>query len=422
MSVWAEIVGAGYVAAGGPRDAVDGVVPAWVVRPGDVGEVQACVRAAAAARATLVATGLGAHLDVGAPPSRCDVLLRLDRLARVVDHQAGDMTVTAEAGCPLAVVADALAAAGQWLPLDPPRPRSTTVGGLVAANLSGPLRAAQGRVRDLLIGIRTVGADGALVAGGGRVVKNVAGYDLPKLHVGALGTVGVVVEATFKVRPRPEREEAVVIACGSVEAAAETALAVADASAQPLWLELAGPGGLPEGPGDGAAVVVGLGGIPAEVEHGRAAVTDLARARGLRALAVEDGAALRAGLADFAVEPAAAVLRAALLPTGVGALVADATARGRAAGVGLRCLAHAASGVVRIAVPRADVVAPLVGALRPGLEAVGGSLVVERATPAVKHAVDVWGDPGPGIALMRRVKETFDPAGLFAPGRFVGGL
>jgi glycolate oxidase FAD binding subunit len=422
VSGWAAIVGADHVSPGGPGEAVDGVVPAWVVRPGDVAEVQACVRAAAAEGAALVASGLGAHLDMGAPPSRCTLRLGLDRLARVVDHQAGDMTVTAEAGCPLAVLADALSAAGQWLPLDPPRPGSTTVGGLIAANLSGPLRASQGRVRDLLIGIRTVGADGALVASGGRVVKNVAGYDLPKLHVGALGTVGVIVEATFKVRPRPEREEAVVIACRSVEVAAEAALAVMSGNVSPLWLELAGPGGLPEGPGDGAAVVVGLAGIAEEVHEERVRTMDLARARGLGALTVADGAALRTRLADFAVEPAGAVLRAGVLPTEIGGLVAEVTARGRASGAPLRCLAHAASGVVRIAVPRPDAVAPLVAVFRAGLEARGGSLVVERAGTAVKAEVDVWGDAGPGMGLMRRVKAAFDPSGVLAPGRFVGGL
>src|SRR6185295_4492682 len=192
------------------------------------------------------------------------VLLRLDRLARVVDHQAADMTVTVEAGCPLPALAAVLAAAEQWLPLDPPRPEATTVGGMIAANLAGPLRASQGRVRDLLLGVRVVEASGALVASGGRVVKNVAGYDLPKLHVGALGTVGVIVEATFKVRPRPACEAAVLIACRTARDAAEAAEGILDSHAAPLWIEVAGPGGLAEGPGEGAAVAVGLGGIAEE--------------------------------------------------------------------------------------------------------------------------------------------------------------
>src|SRR3989454_141950 len=330
---WADIVGAEYVAPGGP---VDGVEPAWVVRPGSVAEVRECVRAAARAGASLVVQGLGAHMSVGAPPARLDVVLGLDRLVRVVDHQAGDMTVTVEAGCTLA----------------------------------------------------------------------------------ALATLGVIVEATFKVRPRPACEEAVVIAARSVEAAAETALGVMASEVAPLWLEVGGPGALPEGPGDGAAVVVGLAGIAEEVAHARARTLELARARGLRAITVADGAALRARLADFALEPAEAVLRAAMLPTEVGAFIARA---GRS-GAALRCLGHAASGVVRVAVPEARAVAGLVAALRPGLEARGGSLVVERATPEVKAQVDVWGDPGEGVALMRGIKAAFDPGGLFAPGRFVAGI
>jgi glycolate oxidase FAD binding subunit len=420
VTPWSDIVGAVHVAPGVAEDAVDGVVPAWVVRPGSVAEVQACVRVAAASGLGLAASGLGAHLDVGAAPARLDVLLRLDRLARLLDHQAGDMTVTVEAGCRLETLAQVLAAAGQWLPLDPPRPEATTVGGLVAANLSGPLCASQGRVRDLLIGIRVVGADAACVAGGGRVVKNVAGYDLPKLHVGALGTVGVIVEATFKVRPRPACEEAVVVFCPGLAAAAEMALVLLDDAAGPLWVEVAGAGSLPGSAGDGVAV--GFGGAAEEVAEGCARAVAAARSRGRQAVAVPDGPSLRSRLAGAAAEPAAAVLRAAMLPTQVGEFMESAAARARAAGVAVRCMAQAASGVVRLAVMEAGAVASLVRALRPGLEAQGGSLVVERAIPAVKAAVDVWGDPGPGMALMRGVKAAFDPAGLFAPGRFVGGL
>jgi glycolate oxidase FAD binding subunit len=422
LSTWADVVGGAHARLGTPADAVDGVVPAWVVCPGSVREVQACLVAAAARGAAVVATGCGAHLDVGAPPVRVDVLLRLDRLGRVLDHQAGDMTVTAEAGCRLDVLAPVLAAAGQWLPLDPPRPAATTLGGLVAADLSGPLRASQGRVRDLLLGLRVVDATGALVSGGGRVVKNVAGYDLPKLHVGALGTVGVIVETTFKVRPRPAHEEAVVIACPRVADAASTAEAALDAPTPPFWLEVAGPDAVPEGPGDGAAVVAGVAGVAEEVADGRACLLTLARARGLCALTVADAAALRARLADFALEPAAAVLRASTLPAEVGATMEAVVAAARRVGVAVRVLAHAANGVVRAAVAVPDGVGDLVRALRPSLEARGGALVVERAAPEVKRGLDVWGDVGAALPLMRRLKRAFDPDAVLAPGRYVGGI
>jgi len=411
---WAEIVGRDFVAPGSVDDQVDGVAPDRVVRPGTVAEVQAAVRTGAA----LVASGFGAHLDIGAPPRRLDVLVRLDRLDSILDHEAADMTVTVESGCPLATLQDALASAGQWLPLDPPRPQRTTVGGLIAANLGGPLRASQGGVRDLLLGLHVVGAGGTLVRGGGRVVKNVAGYDLPKLHVGALGSVGVVVQATFKVRPRPEREAAVVIGCRSGPEAAEAALVLRDVL-DPLWIEVSGAGGLPDGPGDGAAVAVGVAGLATEVEHGGRLVEEHATSRGWRTVRVEDGRALRARLGEFDVEPAAALLRAATLPGKIGPLLGAVDAAAARHGASVRTLAHAANGVVRIAVARAGDVPPVVRELRPRLEADGGSLVLHRAGPAVKAAVDVWGDLGPGRHLMRRIKEAFDPDGIFAPGRFV---
>ncbi len=301
-SRWAELVGAARAQQGTAADAVDGVVPAWVVRPGTIAEVQAVVGAAAGDGAALVASGLGAHLDMGAPPRRVDLLLRLDRLDAVLDHEAADMTVRVQAGCTLSRLDGVLAMAAQWLPTDPPRPEATTVGGLLAAGLAGPLRASQGTVRDLLLGLRWVGADGRVVASGGRVVKNVAGYDLHKLHVGALGSVGVLVEATFKVRPRPEREEAVVVACRSAAQAAELGLDVRDA-VDPLWLEVAGPRALADGPGDAAALAVGIAGDQAEVAAGRATVVALVERAGLRGLPVGDGASLRARLGAFPVAP-----------------------------------------------------------------------------------------------------------------------
>jgi glycolate oxidase FAD binding subunit len=387
---------------------VAGVVPRWVVRPADVSQVQAVVRE----ERPLVASGLGAHLAIGARPRSLEVLLRLDRLDHVIAHEAGDMTVTVQGGCPFGRLARVLAAAGQWLPLDPPSPEATTAGGLIAANLAGPLRASQGTVRDLLLGIRVVGEGGALVTGGGRVVKNVAGYDLPKLHVGALGSAGVIVEATFKLRPRPACEEAVVLHAPSVTAAADAALAVRDGM-DPLWLEVAGEGVC----GDQAALAVGLGGVAEEVADAKHAVSEIGARLGLPSVPVADGAALRARLADFAVGPAAAVLRASTLPADVGATMEAMLAAARAARARVRCLARAASGVVHLQVVEPAAVAPLVSALRPGLEARGGHLVVERAVPT--DGLDVWGDVGPGRDLMRRLKVAFDRADIFAPGRFV---
>lgn len=406
---WAAIVGADYVT---PSDAA---TPSRV-RPGTVDEVQALVRAAAAAGAPVVAEGLGRHTGLGAPLRDPVTVVQLDRLSGVLAHQAADMTVTVAAGCSLRAVAAQLATANQWLPIDPPAPDATTIGGLLAANLSGPLRASQGTARDLLLGLRLVGADGALVSSGGKVVKNVAGYDLSKLHVGAYGSLGILVEATFKVRPRPACERAIVIACRSAEEAGAVALDVRDLG-DPFWLEAAGTRALADGPGEAAAVVVGLAGLPEEVDAARDAILAAMRAADRRAVVVDDGATLRLRLADFPLEPAPALLRCGTLPTDVGTVMALAERTAQAAGGSARCLAHAANGVVRVAVEREDAIAPVVHALRAHVASVRGSVVIDRASDAVKHALGTFGELGDGAALMRGLKVAYDPTGIFAPGR-----
>lgn len=406
--------------------AIDGVVPSRVADAATVDEVRDAVRATAAAGGSLIACGRGRHLDVGEAPARCDLLLRLTGLSRIREHHAADMTITVDAGCTLAAIDAALAAEGQWLGLDAPAPDDTTVGGFLAANLSGPLRASHGTARDLLLGLRWISAQGELVAAGGKVVKNVAGYDLHKAHVGALGTLGVLVEATFKVRPRPPHERALIVACADPRGAIAAALDARDA-VEPAWLEAASGGVLGvEGP---AAIAVGWLGIEPELDDAerrvRARLATVDGTSVVRALADAEAVALRRRLADFCLTPAAAVLRVATLPAALGdalASVSPAAAESSTA----RWTAHAANGVARVLADDASSVARLVADARPRLERAGGSLVVERATPDVKHALSahggVFGDPGPGRELMRRLKDAFDPGRVLSPGRHVAGI
>jgi len=179
---------------------VDGCAPCCVLFPSTAEDLSRCVAAADAAGLALIPAGNGTQLHIGHAPQRYDVALSTRRLRRIVAHEAADMTVSVEAGLTLAELNAALAAAGQRLPLDPPYPEHTTIGALIATDACGPLRLSQGKVRDLLIGVTVVLADGSVVKGGGRVVKNVAGYDLMKLFTGSFGTLGIVTEATFKIR------------------------------------------------------------------------------------------------------------------------------------------------------------------------------------------------------------------------------
>jgi len=250
----------------------------------------------------------------------------------------------------------------------------------------------------------------------------------------------VIVEATFKVRPQPEREAVVVVPCPTLGDAAELALAVRDV-VDPLWIEVAGPGMVSDVP----VLVVGAGGIAAEVDAACEAAAELARSRRWQATRDDQGAAIRLrlgrlGYADDAITavgardadtastseiraaaPHPTVLRASTLPGALGPIMERLQREAASAGATLRLVAHAASGVVRAAIADPDPAATrhFVTALRPVLEAAGGAFVVERAPHAVKQGLDVWGSPGPGRGLMARVRQAFDPAGIFSPGRFV---
>src|ERR671921_718893 len=181
-----------------------GVEPGEVARPRTVEEVADLVARANAERRTVVPWGGGTGQSLGYPPRRADLLLDLSGLDRILAHEPGDLTVTAQAGVPLAHVQKRLAAHGQFLPLDPPHADRATVGGLLAVNAWGPSRPLYGTARDWLIGLAVVDAAGRGIRGGGKGVKKGTRYDPPQLHLGALGTLGVIVEATFKVAPLPE--------------------------------------------------------------------------------------------------------------------------------------------------------------------------------------------------------------------------
>jgi glycolate oxidase FAD binding subunit len=425
------------------RFTVDGVVPSAVVFPESAAELMDTLRSTTEAGLRVLPVGLGAHLVIGMPPPALDCALCTERLTRVVEHAAADMTVTVEAGATLEAVNETLAAAGQWLPIDPPAPHRTTIGGLVSANLSGPVRLSQGTVRDLLLGLRAARADGSAIASGGRVVKNVAGYDLHKAFVGAHGTLGVVLEATFKVRPRAPSMAAVVMRCPALADAGALVGAIREAALDPLWLAVASADVLPDCAAQkmrheeqGCAVTVGLAGSNRAVAAQRDCLATLVRrhASGGESLVCHDGygpgtspsGGIYQRLRDFpATADGAVVVTVMLLPTDVPGYIETAAAESRAAGMRTRYVADA--GVARVHMTldgggdTSDpaVVADLVRRLRALAAIRQGHLTIRAADPEVKRRAGVWGDPGPAAALMRRLRRTFDPRVLLSAGRFL---
>ncbi len=415
-------------------DAVDGVRPAVLVRPTRATAVSAVLRAATAHGWRVVPRGGGTALDLGNTPHGVDLVLDLSALTAVVEYRPQDLTVTVEAGATVAAVQALLAAHGQVLALDPPLPERATVGGTLAANLAGPRRFRYGTARDIVIGTGAVLADGSEVKAGGRVVKNVAGYDLNKLFIGSTGTLGVITRVTFKLLPAPPERAALVLRSPGPDAAHSLARHIAASTLAPLALDIAGPGALalPAGhPAHAAAeawsVVVEIGGTPATLARTRAELLASARAAGAAAVLVPDGEAIDAlmgGLRDFGRTPgreAALLLRAAVLPSQVGEVIGLLAAT-PVDGAPPAVVARAGNGVVYAAWARAaDPSLPaMVERLRRELARLRGVLVVERCPTAIKQGLEVWGIEGPDLALMRRLKEAYDPAGLLSPGRGPG--
>jgi glycolate oxidase FAD binding subunit len=426
-----ELERADLVQPAPPGTAVDGVPVARVARPGSVGEASQVLAAAAADGLAVVFAGGASKLGLGNPPERVDLLVSSERLDRVLEHAAGDLVVRAQAGVRLADLQAALAPAGQWLALDPPEPRAT-VGGVVAADASGPRRLRYGTVRDLIIGITVVLADGTVARAGGKVVKNVAGYDLAKLFCGSLGTLGMVAEATFRLHPLPAAAAVVTLQVEAPEQVGQATGRLARSPLEPSAVEL----GVDEWGWPGRLTVL-FEGIRPGVEAQAAAAAGLLGQVGEATVAgpgQTDAALSQLGARPF--EKAEYALKAAFPPAELAGVLKDLLGGPQRWGTGPGSgpvSAHAGTGVLWLAsglregdLPADGPTFPMavrsITTARERLVARGGSLVLVKGSPELKRAVDVWGPPGDAIGLMRRVKERFDPDRRLAPDRFVGGI
>jgi glycolate oxidase FAD binding subunit len=411
---------------------IEGRTPEAAVLPGTVDEVAAVVSHAAEAAVPILPWGGGSAVGVGVPPARAGLVLVLTRLDAVVEHEPGDLTVTAQAGIRLATLQTALRGRGQWLSLDPPDAECATLGGVLAANGSGPRRHLYGTARDLLIGVSVVTADGALVRGGGKVVKNVAGYDLPKLFIGSFGTLGIIVEASVKLRPLPDEERLVAVRFERLAEASSALRALLTSDLIPNAVDLldaasAAALGLPA---HRATLAVGFDGLGEQVDWQIAELAGVVAAcGGAKPTLLPPATWPRlASAARDAFEAPAAIMTLSVLPT----VVVDTLEQGAAAaskrGLASAWCAHAGVGHLTAALsadgPRPDP-APIAAVLeewRAVAHAGGGHASVTWAPLPVKSALPVWDDAGPAGRLMQRIKAQLDPNNVLSPGRFVGGI
>jgi glycolate dehydrogenase FAD-binding subunit len=417
-SALGTIVGAEWVRPAGPEDAVAGVPPAWVVEPEGAGEVAAVLRAATAAGAHLAPRGGGTKMGWGLPPRALDAVVSLRRLDAVLEHAWGDLTVTVQAGCSVSVVQQTVAQHGQRVAVDPLWPDRATMGGILAANDTGALRLRFGGLRDLVLGVTIALPDGTLARSGGKVVKNVAGYDLPKLMTGALGTLGVIVEATFRLYPLPAATRTFTVRAATPAALNTLILRVLDSTLVPTGIQL-------RVDGDGAAAAdVRFEGITGALDIAAAHFHDIAATLGCGdALAEADPAVWQTREDLWADSDGALIAKVSTLPAQLAACCATiAQAAGKAGARSQVVLQANGLGLLRLDGAEPDALLAAGQAIRAALEAGGGSLVILRCPPAALAHADIWGAPGDSLPLMQRIKAQFDPTGTLNPGRFIGGI
>ncbi len=403
----------GRVTEGSDGDAVLGTVPRWVASPASTQEVSAVLATACADGLVVVPRGTGSKLRWGNPPRGLDLVLDTTRLDTLVEHAAGDLILVTGAGRLLATLQEDVAGSGQRLGIDPTR--SGTIGGTVATGTSGPMRLRHGAVRDLVIGMTLVRADGVVAKSGGKVVKNVAGYDLAKLLTGSFGTLGVITEVAFRLHPVPQERRWATVAVDGWAAAQVAVEVVVHSQLAPVAVEV-----------DWAD---GRGSVSALLE-GHAEATDECADTMVRALG--EGAMVADHAPDWWGRDLAStgrsddgeltLVRVTHEIAGAGRLLQAMTALAERPGVTAAYRGSPAVGVgCAVLEGEGDAVVAATESLRATAAGIGGTAVVLDAPDDVRDRLDVWG-PATALDLMRSVKQRFDPTDILAPGRFVGGL
>jgi glycolate dehydrogenase FAD-binding subunit len=405
------------------RHIVDGQRPALLCYPATAAQTAAVLSICNEAEAAVAPWGGGTAMALGNPPRQLDVVIDLGGLNRLVEHDDANLTATVEAGMSLSVVQETLVQRNQFLPLDPPHPSRATVGGVLATNLSGP-RGSYGSPRDLAIGMRVALATGEAIKAGGKVVKNVAGYDMCKLFVGSLGTLGIITEATFRLAPVPE-DSATLIAQGSLPDCIKLGEEISSSMLLPTAVTLfngraARANGFQK---DAAAIAVRTEGFTEAVERHLRDCQSMAQGRELdsEVLRQVQHEHLWNQIRDFGVGREAILYRLTLSLASIGDMVM-ALDRWNNGTQAAQVIAHLQSGTIWIQTnPTPEGIGWFSEPTRLAQEHNGHAVII-AAPASLKEGIDIWGPAPASLNLMREIKNQFDPRGILNPGRFVAGL
>ncbi len=398
--------------------------PSCIVYPNTVEELASTITCAHNNNWSLLPCGSGSKLGWGGLAKEVDIVISTERLNRVIDYAVGDLTVTVEAGVKLADLQSLLAKEHQFLPLDPAYPQEATLGGIVATADSGSWRQRYGGVRDMLLGISFVRSDGQIAKAGGRVVKNVAGYDLMKLFTGSYGTLGVLTDVTFRAYPLPEASETVVLT-GEAEAIASATQTLLASALTPTAADLLSTQLVRQlGFGQGIGLIVRFQSVSESVKEQSSRLLEVGQTLGLQGTVYRgaDEANLWQLLPEQiwkASQEPSITCKMGVLPSAAVTTLTKLDVLTSSTGLGL---IHVSSGLGRWQLDPATVTPETIGELRRYCEAQRGFLTVLEAPISLKQQLDVWGYGGNALNVMRGIKQQFDPKGILSPRRFVGEI
>ncbi len=427
------------------RYTIGDLTPAEVVSPATATEVAEVVKHAASERRAIVASGARTKLEMGAPPTKYDIALDLSQMNRIVAYDPGDLTLSVEPGVKLADLARTLAEHGQMLPLNTPWAQHATIGGTIASGIDAPERQLYGTPRDYLLGAEFVTGDGVLAKSGGRVVKNVTGYDMHKLLIGSFGTLGIITKLNFKTFPLPQNVRGFVAGFATLESALEMRHRIARSPLSPVTLDIVGPGAAKlfrsESFGSDAwTVAVACAGSDRVLARYESDLRQIAEQCGATSAQVvtEGLAAAWTQIREFiptalASSAATTILKISVLPSKLAEFWSAMHAVAHPSqihlasvirGVGVAYVAALSEGPIEAAA--SDDAKRRIVAFTQGAQAaaakLGGSVTVPWSPGAWKRELAVWGAPPPDLAEMRKVKAALDPQNILSPGRFVGGI
>lgn len=392
---------------------IDGKQPALVCTPCTVDQVSAALRLCSETAASVIPWGGGTAMALGNPPRQVDVVLDTGRLDRVIDHDHANLTVTAEGGIRLVALQRMLAHQRQFVPFDPPLPERSTVGGIAAANLNGPRRGAYGSVRDLVIGMKVTLIGGEQIKAGGKVVKNVAGYDMCKLFVGSLGTLGIMTEVTLRLAPIPERS-ATAIVSGDFSHATQLTRELFNSPLLPSAVIMSN-----EGERNLWRVAIWTEGFEESITRSRRDVTALAARANMNArfLDADELEQFWRAVKDFPLQDKRLIYRVVLPRAEIWDFL-GATQNWH----DTETITDNASGTIWLACEPTKASVQRFSALATLARTRRGHAVIFAAPGDLKQGFEVWGESPPTFSFMRDIKQQFDPKGLLSPGRFLGGI